>query len=260
MLDVPIDIAVLICHYFPSKHDKHDLDLGALSRSDNEEKQNMHSSPDARKQGREEAPLAKPKILASYEGVGKRKRGRPAGTSRIKGKTATVQARRTRAHIGKGPAKISVNESDEIGSHDETTHGKEIKMMEGTHEMASNGSSEIQETEIVEAFESSPRGKVAEQEVEKNIGSQKWYDKVPEVGMTTTLSSQHSERPEKLEVMTDPVQAMLLDMIPSLGVTAARTKDTITDGETQPLDPNAEPKKKKKVSYRDVAGELLKDW
>ncbi|KAG6644099.1 hypothetical protein CIPAW_08G032200 [Carya illinoinensis] len=242
------------------KHDKHDLDLGALSRSDNEEKQNMHSSPDARKQGREEAPLAKPKILASYEGVGKRKRGRPAGTSRIKGKTATVQARRTRAHIGKGPAKISVNESDEIGSHDETTHGKEIKMMEGTHEMASNGSSEIQETEIVEAFESSPRGKVAEQEVEKNIGSQKWYDKVPEVGMTTTLSSQHSERPEKLEVMTDPVQAMLLDMIPSLGVTAARTKDTITDGETQPLDPNAEPKKKKKVSYRDVAGELLKDW
>lgn len=245
------------------KHDKHDADLGAPSGLDNEEKQNMSPSPDSRKQRTDKIALEKPKILVSYPGIGKRKRGRPAGTSMKKGKTTMAQARRTRPRIGQRPAKICDNESDESVSHDEKTQGEEIKIREGNHAMVVKGSSEIQGTEIVEDSESSPRGKAAEQEVEKDIGYEEWHDKVSKDEMATTMhnNSKDSERPEKLEVTTDPVQAMLLDMIPSLGLKEIGMRERILKDEKPPLDPNAaEPSKKKKVSYKDVAGELLKDW
>lgn len=248
---------------FFSKHDKHDADLGAPSGLDNEEKQNMSPSPDSRKQRTDKIALEKPKILVSYPGIGKRKRGRPAGTSMKKGKTTMAQARRTRPRIGQRPAKICDNESDESVSHDEKTQGEEIKIREGNHAMVVKGSSEIQGTEIVEDSESSPRGKATEQEVEKDIGYEEWHDKVSKDEMATTMhnNSKDSERPEKLEVTTDPVQAMLLDMIPSLGLKEIGMRERILKDEKPPLDPNAaEPSKKKKVSYKDVASELLKDW
>jgi hypothetical protein len=153
-IDVLIDIN-LLCHHFSSKHDKHDVGLGALSGLDNVENQNLSSSPDVRKQRREETALEMPKILASHEGVGKRKRGRPAGTSMKRGKTTMAQARRTRARTRKKPAKITEDELDESGSHDEKTCREEIKMREGNHETASKGSLEIQETEMVEDSNSS---------------------------------------------------------------------------------------------------------
>ncbi|KAB1200254.1 putative DNA ligase 4 [Morella rubra] len=216
------------------QHDKHELDRRALSAVDNEEKQNK-SSPDIDKPGTERTALGKPKILASYKGVGKRKRGRPAGTSMKIGKPTIAQARRTRARIGKRAAKISDNESDESGSHKERTQGEEIKMKEGNHEMT---------------------GEAAEIEVEDVRSEERSY-KIPKAEVT---NSQDSKRPKKLEVMTDPVQAMLLDMIPSLGVKGIGIPTTILEDEKPPLDPNAEPEKKRKVSYKDVAGELLKDW
>lgn len=91
---------------------------------------------------------------------------------------------------------------------------------------------------------------------------------------------------EKIEQMVDPLHAMLLDMIPALSQTrtedASRVpstkvekappgvgsytsksdipvRDAGTSGVPAP-DPNAAPPKKKKVSYKDVASELLKDW
>jgi DNA ligase-4 len=248
---------------FFSEHVKHDPDLEAPSGLDSEEKQNMSPSLDLRKQRTDKTALEKPKIVASCEGIGKRKRGRPAGTSMEKGKTTTAQARRTRARIGQRPAKICDNESDESVSHDEKTQREEIKIREGNPEMVGKGSSEFQGTEVVEDSESSPRGKAVEQEVEKDIiGCEEWHDKVPKVEMTKMHNnSNDSERPEKLEVMTDPVQAMLLDMIPSLGVKEIRVRERILkDDKPPPSDSNAEPSKKKKVSYKDVAGELLKDW
>ncbi|KAF8670272.1 hypothetical protein HU200_050807 [Digitaria exilis] len=93
---------------------------------------------------------------------------------------------------------------------------------------------------------------------------------------------------EKIEQMVDPLHAMLLDMIPTLSQT--RTEDAsrvpLTKTEKAPPgvgsytsksdnpvpdagagtsgvpapDPNGAPPKKKKVSYKDVASELLKDW
>uniref|UniRef100_A0A2N9G3C4 DNA ligase n=1 Tax=Fagus sylvatica TaxID=28930 RepID=A0A2N9G3C4_FAGSY len=240
------------------KHDKHDLGLGALSGLDNVENQNLSSSPDVRKQRTEETAPEMPKNLASHEGVGKRKRGRPAGTSMKRGKTTVAQARRTRARTGKKPAKITENESDESGSQDEKTCREEIKMREGNHETAGKGSSEIQETEMVEDSDSSYRGKAAEQEVEKDVIES--YNNVPNIELTETHNSQDTEKPEQLEVLTDPVQAMLLDMIPSLGMKKIETIDTIREDEKPLLDPNAEPTKKKKVSYKDVASKLLKDW
>lgn len=241
------------------KHDKHDPGKGALSGLDNEEKQNMSSALDLRKQKTEKPALEKPKILTSCEGIGKRKGGRPAGTSTKKGKTAMAQARRSRAHIGKGAAKISYNESDESTSHDEKTDREEIKI-EGNYEMAGKGSSEIQGDEIIKDYESSPIGKAAEQQVEKDVRCEDSQDKAPEVEVAEMHDSEDSERPKKLEVMIDPIQAMLLDMIPSLGGKETGSRETILKDEKPPLEPIAEPSKKRKVSYKDVAGELLKDW
>lgn len=71
----------------------------------------------------------------------------------------------------------------------------------------------------------------------------------------------------KLEQMVDPIHAMLLDMIPSL---SQRKEETGTSSGTE--NKKAETEKvpdqwgpsvstpKKKVSYKDVAGQLLKDW
>ncbi|XP_012702657.2 putative DNA ligase 4 [Setaria italica] len=94
---------------------------------------------------------------------------------------------------------------------------------------------------------------------------------------------------EKIEQMVDPLHAMLLDMIPTLsqtrtegasrvppptivekappgvGSNTSKSSDILvpdagTSGVPAP-DPNAAPPpKKKKVSYKDVASELLKDW
>nr|XP_023914972.1 DNA ligase 4 [Quercus suber] len=239
---------------------KHDVALGAICGLDNLDNQNISSSLDVREQRREKTSPEIPKILVSHEEVGKRKRGRPAGgTSNRKGKTTVAQARRTRACTGKKPAKICDNESDESGSHDEKTCREEIKIREGNNKMSCKESSEIQETKMVQDTESSYRGKAAEEEVEKDVRYEE-YNIVPNIELIETHRIQDSERPEKFEVMIDPVQAMLLDMFPSLGVKKIETTDTILEDEKLLLDPNTEPTKKKKVSYKDVAGELLKDW
>jgi DNA ligase 4 len=103
---------------------------------------------------------------------------------------------------------------------------------------------------------------------------------------TTAAEAMSSTPGEKIEQMADPLHAMLLDMLPLLG--QKRTEDTskapLAKAETDPPaigsstsnseillpdagtsgvpapEPSAAPPKKKKVSYRDVVSELLKDW
>ncbi|KAL6843747.1 hypothetical protein ACP4OV_026318 [Aristida adscensionis] len=92
---------------------------------------------------------------------------------------------------------------------------------------------------------------------------------------------------EKMEQMVDPLHAILLEMIPALGQKKTEDASTVPSGRIEsstpgvgssmsnseiPVpqaesfgvpapDPNAAgPPKKKKVSYKDVADELLKDW
>lgn len=71
----------------------------------------------------------------------------------------------------------------------------------------------------------------------------------------------------KLEQMVDPIHAMLLDMIPSLSQrkeetgTSSGNKNSNTETEKLPAQPGPSiSTPKKKVSYKDVAGQLLKDW
>lgn len=94
------------------------------------------------------------------------------------------------------------------------------------------------------------------------------------------IAKTEMDREEKIQIHEDPVQAMLMDMIPSLSLknmTGETSKANVCgesetsekrklDDETDNTCVKAEgdevppPVKKKKVSYRDVAGELLKDW
>jgi DNA ligase-4 len=103
---------------------------------------------------------------------------------------------------------------------------------------------------------------------------------------TTAAEAMSSAPGEKIEQMVDPLHAMLLDMLPLLGKKGTEdtsraplakvekdppavgssisnseilVPDAGTSGVPAP-DPNAAPPaKKKKVSYKDVASELLKD-
>ncbi|PHT64537.1 hypothetical protein T459_31605 [Capsicum annuum] len=58
---------------------------------------------------------------------------------------------------------------------------------------------------------------------------------------------------EKLEDPVDPVQAMLQHMIPHLESKPTRSVDTLLKDDKPEADTNPSPKKKKKVSYKDIA-------
>ncbi|KAI4335354.1 hypothetical protein L6164_014007 [Bauhinia variegata] len=200
--------------------------------------------------------------LASSEKGGKRKRGRPAGKGIKKAKTGANQAQRTRARIGKRPAKICEDETDDSGSQDDG----EIDSREGSFDTYKKGSEtqetekrlEVPEPEILEGSESSEKGKAVKEEGLKDIKHEK--QSVPEIDMTDKHDDE-KHKPEKPEIMGDPVQAMLFNMIPSLGMKKVEeTTNRNLEDEKAPENSNAEPTRKKKVSYKDVANELLKDW
>ncbi|EXC31206.1 DNA ligase 4 [Morus notabilis] len=180
-----------------------------------------------------------------------------------KAKGGAKQVRRTRARIGKKPAKISGNESEDNASQDESTFKEPAnKQIEDIHERIDIGTSQTRETKTIEKSESSEKGNADKQEGEGNI--RYWFNKVPENETSEKQNSENSQPPppppEKLELMTDPVHAMLLDMIPRLGKEKVEITNTSTEDKKPAVDPNAPQPKKKKVSYKDIAGDLLKDW
>lgn len=155
-------------------------------------------------------------------------------------KPAPKLAPRTRIRRGNKPSKVNKNGSEESALSDEKTKKEDTKMKTGhneTYEMMNTESSKIQEY-----------GMIREENQGKVHGA--------------PSGTQDGEKIEKLEVMVDPIQAMLLDMIPSLGIKKAETgKSSDPENlEAAPVDTDAGPAKKRKVSYKDVAGELLKDW
>lgn len=224
---------------------------------------NNSSSSSPNQEGKEIGGKEAPenyRILASPERESKRKRGRRALTSMNKGKTGVNQARRTRVRIGRKPAKISGNESDEGGSHDNTLLAEEVDKEERKHGMMSDASLDIRENEAIKDSESLQRDNAAVQEVAEDISFEDHSYQIPDVEMIEKCNIEDSGKLEKLEVMADPVQAMLFDMIPSLAMKKVETTNTSIEKEKPAVDLNAGPSKKKKVSYKDVAGELLKDW
>lgn len=220
------------------------------------------SSNEEDKDRRGKDVLEEPRVLAPAEPGPTRKRGRPAARSTKKGKAGVNRAQRRRTTIRKKPAKISGIVDESGGSDDDNTFREEHKIVEQDCGMTGKEGLEIQETEMVEDSELSQRGKAAKQECIEDVRHEERFDKVAEVETASKLNSEDSTKPEKREITTDPVEAMLLDMIPSLGMKKieAAANTTVEDEKTPPQGLTVVPEKKKKVSYKDVAGELLKDW
>lgn len=206
--------------------------------------------------------------LVSCEKVGQRKRGRPAGRGSKIVKPALNQAQRAQPRIVRKRAKISEYESDESDSHDKEPYEQEIGTREGSVDLYKRHS-EPQEAEkqanvqVAETAESSEPNKALQEDL-KDSESEGVF--VPEIEMTDRHNNdQNSQVADKLEISADPVQAMLFDMIPSLAtkkVEETKNCDVVEEKPAEITDAEAEPttSKKKKVSYKDVASELLKDW
>lgn len=268
----------------------------------------------------------KPRIVSLPKRVGKRKRGRPSGTSTKKGKSVVNLSRRTRPRVGKKPAKIYEYESDKGASSDDKEDFEVSSINNGSSEMVDNkgrscfnqprrtraqlrnkpaeiGGNELDEGTVAEEqtmnedFEVSrtnrgpsetsellipnfqkeealkdstlERGKAVEQGVTEHSNCGQRFDEINEVRTGQGCSIQYNDR---LEGNVDPVQAMLLNMVPILATkkvesanpvpeeVKARGSDPVNEEEKLPLDAEMQPVKKRKVSYKDVASELLRDW
>ncbi|CAL5025567.1 unnamed protein product [Urochloa decumbens] len=206
------------------------------------------------------------------KGISNKDQGLPRAASR--------PVLRTRARRGNQQAKIDDGGSEESGPHE---IGKEdqkldvdyISRMEGDNSEKDQGPPPG--AQFVTLGEQEPKG------VESNAMEEKRGSPFQRTSAAEVTSSVLGGR---IEQMVDPLHAMLLDMIPSLSQT--RTEDSsrvpttkvekappgvgsytsksdipVPDAGTSGVpapDPNAAPPKKKKVSYKDVASELLKDW
>lgn len=235
---------------------KDDLSLDELSNIDAVERPNTSSSP-ANDGGHSKGKavsdeLDEPRLLTSPKKIGKRKRGRPLGTCVNKGQKGVLQPRRTRSRIGSKSAKIHEIEPD-------VTSSKENAITE-EYEMEL-GNQESKHEVIVEDSDSPNRGKaVKPEEVGEDTILGEWFNNSHGIKSGSGNSAQENEN---LEVLVDPVQSMLLDMIPSLKTKKVESIDPVVEDQKPPddTDDNAEPvKKKKRVSYKDVAMELLRDF
>ncbi|KAE9464229.1 hypothetical protein C3L33_03861, partial [Rhododendron williamsianum] len=231
---------------------KDDLSLDELSNIGAVERPNTSSSP-ANDGGHSKGKVAldEPRLLTSPKKIGKRKRGRPLGTCVNKGQKGVLQPRRTRSRLGSKSAKIHEIEPD-VTSSEENAVTEEFEMELGIQE----SKHEV----IVEDSDSPNRGKaVKPEEVGEDTILGEWFNNSHGIKSGSGNSAQENE---KLEVLVDPVQSMLLDMIPSLKTKKVESIDPVVEDQKPPedTDDNAEPvKKKKRVSYKDVAMELLRD-
>ncbi|KAF7146971.1 hypothetical protein RHSIM_Rhsim03G0267200 [Rhododendron simsii] len=235
---------------------KDDLSLDELSNIDAVERPNTSSSP-ANDGGHSKGKavldeLDEPRLLTSPKKIGKRKRGRPLGTCVNKGQKGVLQPRRTRSRIGSKSAKIHEIEPD-VTSSEENAITEEYEM--------ELGNQESKHEVIVEDSDSPNRGKaVKPEEVGEDTILGEWFNNSHGIKSGSGNSAQENEN---LEVLVDPVQSMLLDMIPSLKTKKVESIDPVVEDQKPPedTDDNAEPvKKKKRVSYKDVAMELLRDF
>jgi len=245
---------------------EHDLSVDARLIKDNVEDQNVSISNKGSKPSSVKSASEDSLTSASQAKLGPRKRGRPPGRGVTKIKTDTNQARRVRSQIAKKRAKISEYESDESDSLDKRPYEQEADNAEGSldfHYVRSQPH-ETEKTHNVQGTEG-----VESSEQNKGIGLEDFKDNqhesmfVPGIEMKDAHNDQSSQVTEKLEIMTDPVQAMLLDMIPGLSMNKfEQPTNRHVEVEKPPEISNEEPSsttKKKKVSFKAMAGDFLKD-
>lgn len=212
-----------------------------------------------------------------------------------KGRTRPRHTQRTRARTGNRPAKIDADEAENSDSPDETSIGKTLESRKvagfDIRESVGGKDQELFSDESCQrgalGSRKESQGDMEESEDIKyqaphssiqlaryHPGSQNVHltdsDKKPETpeGRTNERSNvqiMHATETgkkgtdEKLEQMVDPLHAMLLDMIPSLSQNNVESGSSIPEGKKAQPEPHTNPVKKK-VSYKDVAGQLLKDW
>ncbi|KAL1217452.1 DNA ligase 4 [Cardamine amara subsp. amara] len=188
------------------------------------------------------------------------------GKSAKRGKSRVGQTQRVqRSRRGKKSSKIGGDESEENDDFDD------------------------QKIEPANVEESNAAGRSVENEETREPDITKYTEAAEEPSQDSRNAKTKIGMKEKLQIHEDPVQAMLMNMIPSLSLKNTETSNRIT-GETRKANVSGEcessekrkldaesdstsvnagadadsdtvpPVKKKKVSYRDVAGELLKDW
>ncbi|XP_051150256.1 DNA ligase 4 [Andrographis paniculata] len=188
---------------------------------------------------------------------------------RGKGRSGFNQPRKTRAQTKCKPVEIGRNESEMVAASE--GHAKEENIQ------GSRANAETSKTANLISFE------FQKKEGEKNSTTE-MGDAVEPVAATEL--SKHAQKFDEVESSkgscsqkndrdnADPVQAMLFNMFPILASQKVesenpsvyedfkcRDSEPIRREEKLPLDEEPAPVvKKKKVSYKDVADELLKDW
>ncbi|CAK8531893.1 unnamed protein product [Lathyrus sativus] len=245
---------------------EHDLAVDAHLVEDNVENQNESFSSKESKQSSAKAASQDSLALASQGGRGQRKRGRPASRGVKKIKTDGNQTRRSRSQIAKKRAKISEYESDESDSLEKRPYEQEVDITEGSSGFH-NEQSELHETEKTRNVQGAEGVEISKQnkkvELEDFNYNQDENMLAPEIGLDDGRNDQSSQVIEKLEIMTDPMQAMLLDMIPSLAMNKVEqpTNRRVEEEKRREIS-QEEPSstKKKKISFKAMAADLLKDW
>ncbi|XP_075509574.1 DNA ligase 4 [Primulina tabacum] len=251
------------------------------------------------------ATADKPRLVNLPARSIKRKRGSSSGNNTRKEKAIVKQPRRTSAgiaRIGNKPAKISENESDEGASLDEKNTSENSDMNCGIPETVKDkGKSGCNSPRRTRARIRNKPAKIDgnafdlddssdRQTIRKNFEVSE-AKLVPDIQMEATV--EESEAPERGQPVEpsvaecsgsrtqcnnqvadtlDPVQAMLLNMLPILSTQKTdtptaiveevkfRDADQTQDEEKLPLNVDTKPVTKRKVSYKDVANQLLKDW
>ncbi|CAM8962979.1 unnamed protein product [Rhodiola kirilowii] len=211
-------------------------------------------------------------------------------TSSKRGRKAVRRPRQTRARLVKKAVKISEIDSEKDDSENETEN-------DDTQQRGENNATskvECQTSEVREANSMAGHVELLGSMVTRrespivrdySLTSEELFPKV--FGTKSDCEEKEGDT-GKLEVMVDPLQAMLLDMIPSLGpkrahmVDSASASSIVADPKpsdcyfksSEAADQKAvesslnssvalslgeQPTKKRKVSYKDMAFELLKD-
>lgn len=222
-------------------------------------KQNLLRSP-----GKDEKHRKRKAIADDYSSDAPRKkysmkrRGRPASTFKKDKRTGKSQPKRIRSRVGNKPAKICESESDVDVCSEDTDKKEESDIVLEIHEVSDLVDKEHANAvghEIGEFSESSQRGKVTDSMDIEGTEQNKWVDSMHETGMEERNSIISNEKLENSELMVDPVQGMLLDMIPSLGTQTS----AVPQSTPKPSDPIQVPAKKKKFSFKDIVDDLLRD-
>ncbi|XP_073003706.1 putative DNA ligase 4 [Typha latifolia] len=185
---------------------------------------------------------------------GKRKRGRTTPTSSRNIKAAPRPRRRNR------PAKIDQDEPEESDPSGDTSQRDPLVSREDSaSKMEEDGDNKNQEPLADVKFIKFQEGSEDIDSTGSNQNRNDPENRIEERSDRTHADVGTSRAGEKLEQMVDPLHAMLLDMIPSLSQRKIEHGTSAPEGKKLLPDPNPNPVKKK-VSYKDVAGELLKDW